>query len=336
MMRILLAICLTLAAAWAGYWFIGSSAMKSGVAAWFNAREADGWVAGYDELTVQGFPSRFDTTLTAPRLSDPVTGLGWEAPFLQLMTLSYTPNHVIGIWPNTQRLSGPEGAYTLTSTDMRASLRVDASTALAPRRATLTAEGVSILAETAPEAEALSMAALRLAAERLEGAEARYHLGLAAQDLAPPASVMAMLDGAGGDAPPRVIESLFIDATADFTAPFDRAALEGARPQPVGIDLARASANWGAMALELSGALDIDASGMPEGDLTLTANGWRKMLQIARASGAITPDIAATAEQALTMMSGSDGSLNVPLRAAQGLIWLGPLPIAPAPVLRLQ
>jgi hypothetical protein len=90
------------------------------------------------------------------------------------------------------------------------------------------------------------------------------------------------------------------------------------------------------MALTLSGVLDIDAGGMPEGDLTLAAQGWREMLNIARASGAITPDMANTAQQALTMMSGANDKLDVPLRVGQGRIWLGPLPIAPAPILRLK
>ena len=333
-MRILLAICLTAAVGWAGYWFIGSSAMKSGVAAWFDARKADGWEAEYGDLSVQGFPSRFDTTLTAPRLGDPATGLEWEAPFLQLMTLSYTPNHVIAVWPNTQTLSAPGGTLRIGSTDMRASVVVDASTALAPRRANLTASDLSISPEAGTGAETLSIASLRLAAERMDGAEdpdARYHLGLAADEVAPPAAVLALAEDA-----PRVMDSLLVDATVDFTAPFDRAALEGPRPQPTRIDLARANATWGDMSVELSGVLDVGPDGRPEGDLTLTATGWRDMIAIARASGALPADMADTAQRALTMMSASDGSLTVPLRVTGGVIWMGPLPIAPAPVLRLR
>ena len=38
--------------------------MRSGLAAWFDARQAEGWVAEYADLSVQGFPNRFDTSLT--------------------------------------------------------------------------------------------------------------------------------------------------------------------------------------------------------------------------------------------------------------------------------
>ncbi|MEI4262104.1 DUF2125 domain-containing protein [Roseovarius sp. D0-M9] len=338
-MRILLAICLALAAAWAGYWFIGSGAVKSGIAAWFDARRAEGWVAEYSDLTVQGFPSRFDTTLTEPRLSDPSSGLGWQAPFLQLLTLSYTPNHVIAVWPNTQDVSGPQGTYTLTSSDMRASLIVAASTSLAPKRATLTAADLSWAPSTG--GDAASMAALRLAAERIEDApgsgDARYHLGLAADDLAPPADLLAIANAA--DTQPRVIDSLTADITVDFTAPWDRTAIEEVRPQPTRIDITRLTASWGAMTLEASGTLDVDARGLPEGMMTLKARNWRDMLALAQDTGALTPDAASMADRALGMVataSGDDKTLEMPLRFEGGQIWLGPMPIADAPVLRFQ
>ncbi len=338
-MRILLAICLALAAAWAGYWFIGSSALTSGIAAWFDAQRGQGWVAEYEDLKVQGFPSRFDTTLTAPRLSDPVSGVGWQAPFFQLLTLSYTPNHVIAIWPNSQSITGPAGDYTLTSADMRASLVVAASTELAPERATLTAGAISIAPDGSAEGDALSMASLRLAAERREGADlqngaARYHLGLAADEVAPPATFLAQI--ARNASLPRVIDSVIADVTMDFTAPWDLGAFESARPQPARIDITRIAATWGAMSLTASGVLDVDAQGLPEGSVNVSAKGWREMLDLARRAGAITPDMATTAERALGMMAGGADALEVPLRLGEGRVWLGPIPIAPAPVLRLQ
>lgn len=342
-MRILLAICLALAAAWAGYWFVGSSALKSGIAAWMDARQAEGWAAEYSDLSVKGFPSRFDTTLSDLRLSDPASGVGWEAPFFQLMTLSYTPNHVIAVWPHDQRVVTPQGAFAISSADMRASLVVSASTDLAPKRATLTAENVS----WAPEfgRDAASVAGLRLAAERVEDAPvedvpigaARYHLGLAADDLAPPAQMLALMDAVGTQ--PRVIDSIGADITVDFTAPWDRFAVEDARPQPVRVDITRLTANWGQMTLEAAGLLDVDARGTPEGTVTVEARNWQDMLALAAAAGVLTEDAAATAERALGIVASAAGdgkTLEIPLRFEGGQIWIGPLPIAEAPVLRLQ
>ncbi len=338
-MRILLAIVITAAAAWAGYWFIGSSALHSGITAWFDARRAEGWVAAYSELSVQGFPNRFDTTLSDLQLADPASGMGWQAPFFQLMTLSYTPNHVIAVWPHEQRIVTPTGAYALSSTDMRASLVVEASTALAPKRSTLTAEGLTLTPEAGTGA--FSATSLRLAGERGEDApdtdDPRYHLGLAAAGVAPPAPLLAQFDVAG--TLPRVIDTLSADVTVDFTAPWDRYAIEEARPQPTRVDVTRIAANWGAMTLEASGILDVDAFGTPDGTITIKARNWRDMLKLAEGAGALTPDAAVATESALSLLanaSGSDKTLEIPLKFEGGRVWLGPLPIAAAPVMRLR
>ncbi len=338
-MRILLAIVITLAAAWAGYWFIGSAALRSGLAAWFDARQAEGWVAEYTDLSVQGFPNRFDTSLTDVTLADRASGLGWQAPFFQVLTLSYTPNHVIAVWPQVQQLRTPQRSYALTNQDMRASMVVAPSTALAPRRITLTAKSIALTPDDA--SGAWSAATLRLAAERTGDAvgngHARYHLGLAASDVALPAEVMAQVDTEGSL--PRVIETAIADATVDFDVPWDRRALEVARPQPTRLAIKNAEIRWGAMTLTASGVLSVDLVGRPDGTLTITARNWRQILDAATRMGALMPEIAETVERALSVLadlSDDPKSLEMPLRFGGGNIWIGPLPIAPAPVLHLR
>lgn len=336
-MRILLAIVITLAAAWAGYWFIGSGALRSGVAAWFDARRAEGWQASYSDLSIQGFPSRFDTSLSDIALADPASGLGWRAPFFQVLTLSYTPNRAIAVWPREQRIDTPQGSYALTSEDMRASLHVAASTAMALERGILTAEGITITAENGGNG-AFSIGALRLAAEQA-GTEPgvgrpRYHLGLAADGVAPPAPLLAR-----GDALPRVIDSVAADVTVTFDKPWDRHALEDARPQPTQIVIKSAEIRWGQMTLAASGVLDVGPGGQPDGTLTVTARNWRKMLETAADATLVTPEMAQTAERALTVFAGTGEaakSLEVPLRFDGGRVWIGPIPIADTPVLRLN
>lgn len=337
-MRILLAIAITLAAAWAGYWFIGSAALQSGIAAWFEAREADGWVADYEDLSVRGFPNRFDTTFTAPVLSDPAAGLGWQAPFFQLMTLSYRPNHIIAVWPHEQRIETPAGALALGSRDLRASLVVEPNTALELRRSTLTANAITATPDDG--GGTLSAGRLRLAAERMGDAAlpggARYHLGLAAEDVAPPAALMQQLDP--GDTLPRVAGSVLADVTVDFDAPWDRRALEEVRPQPTRIAVTSANVTWGEMSVDATGALQVDIGGRPTGRLSVTVRDWRQMLRAAVAAEWLTPDLGETTARAMDMLSGDgDGkSLTVSLNFRGGRIWVGPLPIAPAPVLRLH
>lgn len=337
-MRVILAITITVAAAWAGYWFIGASTLKSGIAAWFDARRAEAWVADYSSLSVRGFPSRFDTSFVDMELRDPLSGLGWRADFFQLLTLSYTPDRVIAVWPHEQQVLTRTGTYRLVSSDMRASLVLESLASRAPKRSTLTAEGLAWVPAHGPGA--VSLAALRLAGERIEAApgtgNARYHFGLAADELAPPAEWLTALAPDGTLA--RVIEALTADFTVDFTAPWDRHAFAGTHPQPTRVEVKRIGVTWGSMTLEAVGAFDIDTTGIANGSLTLTAHNWQEMLRLAAASGILTPELVTGAEQALAEMeraSGDTGRLQVPLRLADGAIWLGVLPIATLPRMRL-
>ena len=73
-------------------------------------------------LDVQGFPNRFDTVFTDLVLADPATGLAWEVPQFQINALSYTPHHVIAVWPDRQLVATPQEKFLVESRDMRASL----------------------------------------------------------------------------------------------------------------------------------------------------------------------------------------------------------------------
>lgn len=98
-MRALLWFTGILAILYSGYWFVGQKAMKSGAEAVFANAVRQGLFAENRGIAVEGFPSRFDLTVTEPRLGNPRTGLEWQAPFLQILTLSYTPWHVIAAFP---------------------------------------------------------------------------------------------------------------------------------------------------------------------------------------------------------------------------------------------
>ena len=92
-MRGLIWLTVILAGLWGGWWLVGSRGVEAAARGWFDAEVAQGRVATYETLAVRGFPSRFDVTVTAPRLSDPARGIGWQAPFVQVFSLSYKPWH---------------------------------------------------------------------------------------------------------------------------------------------------------------------------------------------------------------------------------------------------
>lgn len=335
-MRFLLGLIVVLALGWSGYWFVGAGAARSGFETWFDARRADGWVAEYDTLDINGFPNRFDAGFTDISLADPETGLAWEAPFFQILALSYKPNHVIAVWPDRMRLATPLRKYDLQSGDMRASLVLEPDTGLGLDRATLVAKGLVVMPVGTDEpwrAGSLTLAVEQVPAD----SEPNYHLGLEAQGLAPPAAWLRKVAPDGGL--PDRFETLRADLQVTFDKPWNRSAIEEARPQPRAIRLKLAEATWGQLSLQAAGTVSVDARGLPTGTVTIKAQNWREIVRLARDTGTVNAALLDTVEDGLALLSrvaGNPRTLDIPLEFARGQVWLGPVPLGPAPVLRLR
>lgn len=336
MLRGLIGLMMVAALAWSGYWFIVSSSLQQGFEEWFDARRAEGWAADYGALGVQGFPNRIDTVIDDLDLADPDTGLAWRAPRFQINALSYRPNHVIAVWPATQRLATPLAKFDIDSADMRASLVLAPDARLQIDRAALTAQTLVIRPVEGDGQTVLQ--ALRLAAEHVPMQNAAtYRLGLAADGLAPSLPWRETVDPDGSL--PETFDAFRADMTVEFDKPWDRGAIEDARPQPRQITLKLAEARWGRLELQAAGALSIDAAGMPTGEITIKARNWREILQVSVAAGALSPGLAGALEDGLSLLSqlsGNPNTLDIPLGFRNGRVMLGPVPIGPAPVVRLR
>ena len=336
MYRVLLGFIIVAAAAWSGYWWVAANSLQSGFATWFEQRRAEGWVAEYGALDVQGFPNRLDTVFEDLDLADPETGLAWRTPRFQINALSYRPNHVIGIWPDTQRIATPLDKYDVQSADMRASFVLTPNAMLQVDRTSLTAQTLTISPVSGEGQTRLD--ALRLAAEHvpMENA-ATYRLGLAAEGLAPSLPWRRMVDPDG--TLPETFDAFRADLTVEFDKPWDRTAIENARPQPRAIRLKLAQARWGGLELQAAGDLEVDEAGRPTGEITVKARNWREILDLSVKAGALPSGLAGTLEDGLSLisqMAGNPNTLDIPLGFRRGMVMLGPVPIGPAPVLRLR
>jgi hypothetical protein len=335
-MRILLAVILVAAAAWAGYWFLGAQAIERGLRGWLDARAAEGWVVSVDRVNTAGFPNRFDTTLDAVELADPATGWAWRAPFFQTLALSYRPNHMIAVWPDTQTLATPLQRMDIASDRIRGSLVFAGGRAFTLDRATVEMSAVTVASDSGWRA---AMADSQLALRRTPArAGHSYDVAFEATDLALPDGLAARLgQGANvGD----VVQRLSVEAQVEFDAPWDRRAIEDRRPQPRRIDLSLARASWGGLDLRVAGTVDVDATGVPTGSVTIKATNWREMLAMAQAAGMVPDNLARLLEGGLAQMArmnGNPDTLDVPLRFAEGRVSLGGLlPLGPAPRLVLR
>lgn len=334
-MRLLLAVVVIFSAAWGGYWFWGASQTEAQLRGWFAARDAEGWLANYEDLNTIGFPNRFDTTITEPELADPDTGLAWSAPFLQILSLSYRPNHVILVWPDMQRIASVRETIDITTEQMRASALVRPEDRLALDRITLESGPLTLVSTAGWEASATSA---QLALREAPARPLTYDVALDLREASPPAA-WAELVGRSGIATPDLGEVTF-QAAISFDAPWDLDAVERARPQPTRIEIGRAKASWGALELQARGDLRVGAGGTLQGDLTLRATNWQPMLALAVESGALPGELANVIENGLTLLaqfSGNPNNIDVPLSFQRGTMTLGGLvPLGPAPRLVLR
>lgn len=320
-MRILIALIVVAALGWSAYWVIGARMLRDAIDTGISTMEARGVEIDTAEIRVTGFPNRFDTMVDAPRIAWP-GGTAWRAPFLQVFALSYRPNQVIAAFPETQVFDTPAGEVRIGTARARASATFRTGSGKPLDHSNLVAEEVRLTWAGAEMRAARVLAATRIP----EGAgPERQNVGLTLDDVVLPQGAMA---GAG------VVDGLTLDAVLDLSAPLSLAAVERGEVVVERIEIAGLDVDWGAMALAATGTLDVGADGSLTGRVDVTLTRWRRALDIAEASGLLPPGRRGMAEQALSAlaaMTGRDDRLTTTLEVRDDRIWLGPVPLGPAP-----
>lgn len=328
-MRRLTIIVLALAAIYGAYWVFGSSSVERTAKAQIEQMRLDGWDIAYDDLSTQGFPSRFDTTVTALDLATPSGDLAWKAPFVQALSLAYKPNEVILVMPDTQEVTLGGVPLTVTSDGLRASASVAANTDLDLTQFTAEVGAMSAKGKTG-DVISLSKA---LVALRPAAPELSYDAFADIADLALPLPMRQMLDPAGNF--PAILSQITIDANVVTDRKLDRHALSKMEmPQFDAITLNGMTLAWGPLQLRGSGAVTIDAAGIPAGKITLEATNWREMMQMAVSAGLIEQGVSRTLGNMGTILSGGSTSISLPVSFQNGMMLVGPVPVGPAPRFR--
>lgn len=333
-LTLLVTLLVVAALAWGLYWFVGAMALERATTAWLDARRAEGWVAEA-AVETRGFPNRFDTTFSGLELADPGTRVGWSAPVFQMLALSYKPNHLIMIWPGAQRVSTPEQAITVDADRLRGSVIVDPDPLTPLRSATVELAEARV---SSNEGWTATVAAGQVSMRVKPGATepATYDLYLDLGELAPDAAFIARLSGK--DRLPDTIASIRIGAVVSYDKPWDRTAVDDARPQPRKVLLETLTARWGGLDLRATGALDIGPDGAPLGTIEVSARNWRDMIEIARALGVLEERHVGTVTNGMELFSALSGNperLEVPVSFRDGQTFIGPVGVGPAPIIRL-
>ena len=324
-MRILIWIAVVFAALWGGYWIVGSMAVERGVAQWFDDQNALGITASRDDISVSGFPSRLDLTITNPQLADRVAGWAWNAPFVQVLSMTWKPWHLIAALPNDQQVQVDGQKVDITSSKMAASVRVSPTTDIVLQEAVI--EGHDILAASdAGWKVAAKSLVLALAPDPSDPLAQR--LGLRIADLVPAPELAALVPELGDR-----ISIVHLDAVLTFSAAFDRHIAQ-TQPRLTGLNVSGLAVTWGSLKVQATGQVDRAADGFAQGQIDFRIENWRQIPALVVALGLVRPEMADAVSrgvEALARDGGDPERLNLPLVFADGRMSLGPLPLGAAP-----
>jgi len=321
-MRLLIWGIGVLGAVWCLYWVAGSATLDAQVEAMLDSPQA--LTLSRQDVSVTGFPNRFDLTVTGPSVTDPATGIGWAAPFVQVFAMTWKPWHVIAALPGEQTITLPDQSVRVTSDRFRGSVQVTPDADLALQTVVIEADQLAITSTLGPRLR-LERGVLSTAADptRLNS----HRIGLQVTNLAPPLVTPTDL--------PEIIARLHLDAHLLLSAALDRHAAD-TLPQLTGIEIADLSIDWGPMRVQASGSISATSDGTAQGVIDLRIGNWRLLPGALAALGAIKPEVAPTLLRAMELLAegGADPAvLTLPLTFRNGRTSLGVLPLGPAPVI---
>ncbi|AXT28327.1 DUF2125 domain-containing protein [Ruegeria sp. AD91A] len=320
--------------AWSAYWFVAGYGLRSAITGWFDQQEARGWQADFSDVATAGYPTHHMTRLNNPALADPVNGTAWSADWIEFKSPAIWPGRQVLRFADTpQRLSYFDQTSTIVADELLAELQLQPGVSLVPEKMALTAGAWSVTENTTKLA---SGDTLSLMMEQTPVSEA-YAITARADGFTPGEKLRALMHSA--NSLPQSFETLELDMVTTFDKVWDRSALEDSRPQPVAIDLRLVEIKWGELRLFATGDLDVDAQGIPTGEIAVKAENWRDMIAMANAAGALPDQAVNPVTRALNFLAGLGGNpnaLDLQLNFRDGFVALGPLPLGPAPRLILR
>lgn len=320
-MRFIVIVIFGMFALYGGYWFIGSAAKEGALIATIEDMRSNGLSIEVADVQTRGFPSRFDTTITAIDLKDPETGLGWQAPFIQILALSYVPNRVIVVWPETQTVRLPGQDLTLTGAGLRASGAVRPDLSLPLRNATFEGGQITLASDNGWQMSwDHSLAAIRDAA---------------GDDLAPNSyDVFAEVTNLRPSTLPGLpaLDQLRLDVLAVFHRPLDRFALTRTPARPTELTLRNMTLRWGPALISGHGEVRVDELGQLDGVIDLTVTRWLETLTLLE-DGQLMSPVLTQAIRRMGVAQGVAKDMDVRVVISAGQASVGGIPLMAIPAL---
>lgn len=311
----ILAVLAVLAGAYAIAWFALAERVESEIAAWAEAKRAQGWEVRY-EVGTSGFPGPLQVRLLYPRLDN--RAWRWTGP-----------DEVTGriaLWAPDQVRFEASGRHTLAAIGLRPqNIMADRLSGMAqfgPNGLhTLTLDGEAIAID-----ERLHLRHLTLSAKR-QG-ETKLHLEAALTGLELPPDEAPILG--------RRIEAIALQARLDGPLPASPSPEDWAAWRDAGglIEVEKLDAQWGDLGLALGGTAALDQALQPVAAFSGDIQGWRETLDAmmrARLVPAPEANIAKLVLGALSQNKNGRATITIPLTVQDGAFYVGPVKLARVP-----
>ena len=308
-MRFLIGLVTTLALLYGGYWVAGRTAKVAAIDGAITQLRETGWQVETADIATRGFPSRFDTTFEEPRLTAPSGMIAWQAPWAQLLAVSYLPNRAILALADSQTLTVAGEPVAIATRDMRASVRVAPATRLPLEAVTMEAGPTALLG---PGWEARF--GRLLAAIRDRGTPGDYDLYLDLSQIELPVEAPSL-----GAALPLVR----LEGTLTLDAPLDR---HTTAVRPLRLDLRELRMVWGPSTALVTADLTW-TDGLPNGPVSLDVTAWKTLLDGLTEAGLLTEAQAQRNADAFRLSAGESDTVTLDFEVRDGILFFGFFPI---------
>ncbi len=305
-------------AGYTAYWFVAAGWLRDGVAAWVEARRAEGYTVEHEGLEVSGFPFRLRAEIDAPSIENPRSWT-WTAERLRFAARPWSFDRIWVTLPAEQRLISRRDAgaeSVVTAAVERGVVLLEFASGRLDRLA-VEAAGLAL---ATPEGETLLV---RLDARGRRAADATIPFTVEIESLTLPPRVDVLLgrEIARLAADGTVVGGLSAGPIADALAAWSAA---GGR-----VDLEQLVLRWSDLSVDARGTLALDAKMRPLAALTADIEGYAEVLDALAAAGALKAREAGLAKVALGLLAkpGPNGRLvlTVPVTAQNGTLYVGPL-----------
>ena len=331
-MRLLVLIILTAAFGWSTFWFTGKTIRETELKNWFTERNEAGWIVE-NTLSLRGFPNRFDAIIKDIKLKNPRTGWAWSTDRLEILQLSYQPNHFIVLWPKNQQIDTPSQKLLVNSDELRGSVIFKPNSEHLLKRATISAESLTLSSNKNWD---ITFKSLVLALRKSGKGDNLYDFGLDTKGFYLPQSFMNKIDSE--ESMPKYFKSLHLDTNIQFSKVLNQKSFKKGTTILQNLKINDAHFEWGTLNVRAAGGVRLDMDGYPTGKLTIRIKNWEKALDLLIENNSLDQSIKSTVRSAFKIfsaLSGSKQELDIPLQFSDRKIFLGFIPIGDAPRIKL-